>query len=139
MILSNDDMRLQRGDTIITSAVDGTLFVQRMVELRVCRCRECEDRCERLCCSPHTTCVICHNNHSQAVDGVYAGPLKGARGSLDREPFADLDSATMTCRLCGSHWGEGHDMPGRCPFYNSDGARFPSVFSGKIPPFQGGI
>jgi len=76
MILSNDDMLLRPDDEII-EADHCALVVRRVVELRVCRCRECEDKCVRLGEPPHTTCSICHNNHSQAVDGVYKGPLTG--------------------------------------------------------------
>jgi len=138
MILPDDYMTLQRHDSIVTSAVDGTLIVYRTVELRVCRCRECGDKCERLGEGPHTTCPVCHNNHSQAVDGIYKGPLKGTR-QAGQETLSDLNERDMTCRLCGEHWGEGHDMPGRCPFYNSDGSLFQGrdLFSGRIPVFKG--
>lgn len=76
MILSNEDMTLKPEDEII-EAEHCALVVLRVVELHVCRCRECEDKCERLGDPPHLCCVICSNNHSQAVDGVYKGPFRG--------------------------------------------------------------
>ena len=89
MRLPDELMKLKRGDDggIVTSAVDGTLLVYRTVELRVCRCRECNDTCEWLAERPHTLCVTCHNNHSQKADpnnsfSEWLGPLVGPRRPL---------------------------------------------------------
>lgn len=81
MILSSEQMKLRPDDEVVESE-DCTLVVKRVVDLHVCRCRECEDKCERLGEPPYLTCSICHNNHSQAVDGIYKGPFRGPkRGS----------------------------------------------------------
>jgi len=76
MILSNEVMTLKPDDEII-AADYGALIVRRVIDIYVCRCRQCEDKCTRLGDPPHLCCVICNNDHSQAVDGVYKGPFRG--------------------------------------------------------------
>ena len=80
MILSNEDMTLRPDDDIEVAQSDH-LVVKRIITLTVCRCRQCEDKCERLGEHPYFTCSVCNNNHSQDVDGVYRGPLCGSRGA----------------------------------------------------------
>lgn len=77
MILRDRDLRLLLDDKIVK--VGDKLVVRRVVELSVCRCRECEDRCVRLADPKYYTCVVCNNNHSQKVDGRWVGPCTGER------------------------------------------------------------
>lgn len=82
MILNDHHMLLQPNDDIIS--VDGALVVRRMIELRVCRCRECDDTCTYLASLPYLLCVHCNNNHSQRADpdkwsSDYLGPVTGPR------------------------------------------------------------
>jgi len=84
VILSNDRKisTLQPSDEIILKPT-GDLVVRRVIELRICRCRQCEDKCLRLASPSYVLCVNCHNNHSQKADpddfhsewlGAFSGP-----------------------------------------------------------------
>ncbi len=78
MRIPDDEMHLRPQDEVKQSEWGG-LVVERTIELTICRCRQCKDRCVRLSEPPHLLCVHCHNNHTQNVDGVYRGPFSGPR------------------------------------------------------------
>lgn len=76
--------RLQEDDHITSKK--GCLVVKRNIVriFGVCRCRECEDRCQTLTREPYRDskamlCIYCNNNHTQKVDGKWVGPFVGPR------------------------------------------------------------
>ena len=97
-----DDTRLQDTDKIV-KADWGGYVVHRNAEFSICRCRECNDNCDRLAQPPHTLCVHCHNNHTQQVGGNYKGPFIGPRDPILADCKACDKLVAARCIRSGHH------------------------------------